>query len=129
MKIGTPMLKDVIQIYGNKKIINATLIMSARLDITDYVTKNFYHAIKPQGFLDILEENGSFKYVDYYMQVSFKIDGILKNFKVVGTTKYKPTPIIPSGAIQYDGDMLPDSSSFTYESMAKYLREKYKISN
>lgn len=127
LKIGTPMLKDVIQIYGNKKTINATLVMSVRLDITDYVTKNFYHAIKPQGILDILEENDSFKYVDFYIQVSFKIDGILKNFKTLGASKYKPNPIIPSGAIHYDGDMIPDSSSFTYESMAKYLREKYKI--
>ena len=127
LKLSRPILKDVIQIYGNKKIINATLVMSVRLDITDYVTKNFYHAIKPQGILDILEENDSFKYVDFYIQVSFKIDGILKNFKTLGATKYKPNPIIPSGAIHYDGDMIPDSSSFTYEDMARNLREKYKI--
>lgn len=127
LKVSKPVLKDVIQIYGNKKIINATLVMSVRLDITDYVTKNFYHAIKPQGILDILEENDSFKYVDFYIQVSFKIDGILKNFKTLGATKYKPNPIIPNGAIHYDGDMIPDSSSFTYEDMARNLREKYKI--
>ena len=125
LNLKKPVLKDVIQIYANDKVVYATLVMDLRIDVSDYVANAFYRAIKPQLLFSFLEEENEIKHIEYYIQVEFKIDEILKKFRVKNVFKYKPSPIIPEGGIKFDNNMVPDTDD--YELLAKMMREKYKI--
>ena len=82
LNLKKPVLKDVIQIYANDKVVYATLVMDLIIDVSDYVANAFYRAIKPQLLFSFLEEENEIKHIEYYIQVEFKIDEILKKFRV-----------------------------------------------
>ncbi len=124
LELENPFIKDVIDVYANEKKIYATLVMNLRLDVSKYIANEFYEAIKPERMFSYFEEESDIKIVSYYIQVEFKIDNILKDFKIKSVSKYKPKRRIPKNGLSYDNNMVPN---IDFETMAKKIRDKYGV--
>ena len=75
--INTPIIKNVIQVNGDDKIVNADLMMEVQLDTNAYITDRFYKYFVPFEERTFFETDARYKTINYYIQVSFSIDNTI----------------------------------------------------
>lgn len=128
--LGTPKISQIQNIYGNSKIINADILMEVSVDTKNYVADKFYKVINPykeQTFFDNDKKESLIKTISYFIQVSFSIDGLIKNFKIHNVSLNKPTPRIPEHSISFSANMVPSIKSNDMPLLTCLFMNKYDV--
>ena len=125
--IKVPTIKNIINIFGNEKIINCDLEMEVKIDTCSMLSYLFYKIINPYEQIKLFEEDEKYKIFNYYIQVSFEVNNILKNLKIINVKKDEPEKRIPKGSIEYTDDLIPKLKTKDISEYVNKFIKKYDI--
>ena len=126
--LKVPKINRVLNIYGNRKIINCDLEMKIDIDTSSMLSNLFYQVLNPYKQMSVIErEDSKLKTLTYYIQASFVVDGIFKEFKVLDVVRDMPEARVPKDGIRLSANLVPVIKSVDLPYYVNRFMNKYDI--
>lgn len=126
--LKVPKINRVLNIYGNRKIINCDLEMKIDIDTSSMLSNLFYQVLNPYKQMSVIErEDSKLKTLTYYIKASFVVDGIFKEFKVLDVVRDMPEARVPKDGIRLSASLVPVIKSVDLPYYVNRFMNKYDI--
>ncbi|MBR4314203.1 MAG: XRE family transcriptional regulator [Lachnospiraceae bacterium] len=126
--LKVPKINRVLNIYGNRKIINCDLEMKIDIDTSSMLSNLFYQVLNPYKQMSVIErEDSKLKTLTYYIKASFVVDGIFKEFKVLDVVRDMPEARVPKDGIRLSASLVPAIKSVDLPYYVNRFMNKYDI--
>ena len=126
--LKVPKINRVLNIYGNRKIINCDIEMQIDIDTSSMLSNLFYQVLNPYKQMSVIErEDSKLKTLTYYIKASFVVDGIFKEFKVLDVVRDMPEARVPKDGIRLSANLVPVIKSVDLPYYVNRFMNKYDI--
>ena len=126
--LKVPKINRVLNIYGNRKIINCDIEMKIDIDTSSMLSNLFYQVLNPYKQMSVIErEDSKLKTLTYYIKSSFVVDGIFKEFKVLDVVRDMPEARVPKDGIRLSANLVPVIKSVDLPYYVNRFMNKYDI--
>lgn len=126
--LKVPKINRVLNIYGNRKIINCDLEMQIDIDTSSMLSNLFYQVLNPYKQISVIErEDSKLKTLTYYIKASFVVDGIFKEFKVLDVVRDMPEARVPKDGIRLSANLVPVIKTVDLPYYVNRFMNKYDI--
>lgn len=126
--LKVPKINRVLNIYGNRKVINCDLEMQIDIDTSSMLSNLFYQVLNPYKQISVIErEDSKLKTLTYYIKASFVVDGIFKEFKVLDVVRDMPEARVPKDGIRLSANLVPVIKSVDLPYYVNRFMNKYDI--